>query len=393
MKKLRWVISISICLAVLTAMIGVGYFLLVGESEIAAADSKVEAVLYEQKNQVDFISGKPNNNLVEKTASDTNSLVAEIIADLDSSRTEPILKSESTAPQATEINKIDNLLPVEQKTAEKPVIQIASSAPVDYRAIDNSAQMNTENRPGETQNKQPTVSPVMVELTTENGEQAQPVTATPVTYSWGTASNYTFRMEVKVTNNGSDQSRNVMVSVPLLENSSPYQSTTIKAANYAVVSTSGRISTFDLDELAPGETKTIVVDFDVSVRPVSINSTNDTIAKARIAYEQYAGSGNCRTLALGFINRCREMGITVREVIGFVRTQRGPMTSGSLQGARHSWAEFYVDGLGWVPVDLTFQYFGAFPHSSHIVESYSDQSIRVNYAGGNLSASWSNIIL
>jgi transglutaminase-like putative cysteine protease len=69
------------------------------------------------------------------------------------------------------------------------------------------------------------------------------------------------------------------------------------------------------------------------------------------------------------------------------------MTSGSLQGSRHSWAEFYVDGLGWVPVDLTFQYFGAFPHTSHVVESYGDQSIKVNYSGGSLGASWSNSIL
>lgn len=392
-KKLGWIISISICLAVLTTMIGVGFLLLADESEIATADSKVEAVLYEQGNRVDFISKTPGNDLAEETDSDTGIPVAGVNTEFNDSRTEPIVISETTAPHETENTKDNNALPVEQKASEKPVIKIASSAPVDYRTIDDSAQTNTENRPGETQNEQPAASPVVVELAAEIGEQAQPVAAVPVTYSWGTASNYVFRIQVKVTNNGSEQSRSVIVSVPLLENSSPYQSTTFKSANYTVVSTSGRISTFDLGELAPGETKTIIADFDISVIPISINSTNETIEKARIAYEQYAVSGNCRTLALGFINRCREMGITAREVIGFARTQRGPMTSGSLQGARHSWAEVYVDGLGWVPVDLTFQYFGAFPHSSHIVESYSDQSIKVNYAGGNLSASWSNIIL
>jgi len=145
--------------------------------------------------------------------------------------------------------------------------------------------------------------------------------------------------------------------------------------------------------MAPGETKTIVADFDIRVLPVSINSTNETVEKARQAYNQYAGSGNCRTLALGFIGKAREMGVEAREVVGFARPQRGAMTSGSLAGARHSWAEFYVDGLGWVPVDLTFQYFGEFPNTSHIVESYGDQSITVNYSGGSLSASWSNLIL
>ncbi len=223
--------------------------------------------------------------------------------------------------------------------------------------------------------------------------QAQSTTTAPVSYSFGVSKSYTFRMEVVVTNNGSDTSRNVNVSVPLLENRSPYQTTTLKTVNYEIVSSSGRVSTFNIGDLVPGESKTITADFDITVRTVSLNSSNATVELARQAYEKHKGSGNCRDLALAFIKESESLGITAREVIGFARPQRGEMISGSLQGFRHSWAEFYVEELGWVPVDLTFHYFGTFPQTSHVVESYGDQSLRVNYTGGSLSASWSNMIL
>lgn len=215
----------------------------------------------------------------------------------------------------------------------------------------------------------------------------------PVSYTWGTSNNYIFRIEVEVTNSGAETSRNVMVSVPLLENSSPYQTTTLKSVNYEIVSSTGRVSTVNLGDLVPGETKTITADFTISVRTVTINSSNETVEKARLAFEKHVGSGNCRDLARAFISELNNQGITAREVIGFARPQYGVMASGSLQGCRHSWAEFYVDGLGWVPVDLTFKYFGTFPQTSHIVESYSDQPINVNYTGGSLNASWSNSVL
>jgi hypothetical protein len=263
-------------------------------------------------------------------------------------------------------------------------------APVDFRA-QGTTQSQQSNQPVETPAASPAPEVKVEEADSGAAEQVQQTV--PVSYSWGKTGSYTFRMEVRVVNNGSDYSRNVVVSVPFLENSSPYQTTTLKSTNYNVISSSGRTNTFDLGDLAPGESKTIVADFNISIRSLSINSTNDTVEKARDIYQQYAGSGNCRDLARAFIKKANEQGIKAREVIGFARPQRGAMTSGSLQGTRHSWAEFYVDGLGWVPVDLTFQYFGAFPHTSHIVESYSDQSIKVNYSGGSLGATWSNTIL
>jgi hypothetical protein len=200
-------------------------------------------------------------------------------------------------------------------------------------------------------------------------------------------------VEVVVTNKGSEVSEGVTVHLPMLENSSPYQSTSLQSTSYSIESTSGRVSTFNIGNLEPGESKSIIADYSITVRPVSVKSTNDTIEKARQAYNQFAGSGNCYKLASGFVSRCKEMGLKARVVNGFARPQSGDMTAGSLQGYRHSWAEFYVDGLGWVPVDLTFRYFAGLPYASHIVETYKDQSIKINFTGGDLSVSWLNSVL
>ncbi len=360
-KNTRMLKSVSICLVVALSMAGAGVFLLTGENQAAQTGGKVEAAWDGQA----FIE----NNSVEENG-------IHIAA---------VQEQEEEAPDGA-------------KEESEPAVVQTASAVVDHKAHhDESNEQEEKDQHVETATEQPAAVPVPV---VEKKVEAQPqpevqavATSAPVTYSWGSAGNYTFRIEVSVTNNGSETSRNVTVAVPLLENSSPYQQTSLKSVNYNIVSTSGRVSTFNLGDLAPGETKIIRADFDIRINSVSINSSNEIVEKARQAYEMYAGSGNCRTLARAFINKSREMGINAREVIGFARPQRGAMTSGSLAGARHSWAEFEVPGLGWVPVDLTFQYFGELPHTSHIVESYSDQSIKVNYTGGSLSASWSNLIL
>ncbi len=277
------------------------------------------------------------------------------------------------------INKQENF-------EEKIVSEVVSSAS-GYQAEQQSQQ--------ETRTEEPAVHPVAGEQSEEDNavDALAGNRAYPVSYVWGDASNYTFRVEVTVSNNGSDTSKDVMVSVPLLENDSPYQETTLKNVNYDVVSVSGRVSTFNLGSIEPGESKSLIADFNVNVSPLSIDNTNETFKQARVAYEHFAGNGNCRELARGFIRMCEDMGIKAREVVGFARPERGVMTSGSLAGCRHSWAEFYVEGLGWVPVDLTFQYFAEFPYPSHIVECYEDESIRITHNGGVLSASWSNTVL
>jgi len=379
MKKSGLLKSLSICLVVAVLMVGAGFFLLAGESPATQTGSKVEAAW-------DGLS------LKEKDDSDKTSDQERMIAAYE---------------QRDEANEGKDEKSLNDKDPEPAVVKAASTQVEEVKEVEESTKQDESNEPKEKSQpveaatEEPAAVPVPVEeepkeeeIKAELKPEVQSVsTAAPVTYTWGSAGNYTFRMEVAVTNNGSSTSNNVTVAVPLLENRSPYQETSLKSVNYNIVSTSGRVSTFSLGDLAPGETKTIRADFDIRVRPVAISSTNETVEKARQAYEMYAGSGNCRTLARAFINKSQEMGINAREVIGFARPQRGAMTSGSLAGTRHSWAEFEVPGVGWFPVDLTFQYFGELPHTSHIVESYSDQSIKVNYSGGSLSATWSNLIL
>ena len=361
-KNTAWIKSLAVTLMVTALMGAAGFYFFTGTNDAPL-----------------------NKNSMEATGFDTASVSFSAVVETSPAEEDKTTQNNTTATEKEETAPVTTaaaVQPVEDKKAETssaaPVAAVSEPAPVQQAAVEEKIEA-------------PAAAPAVVEEVTVTSQPA--VSAAPVTYSWGTSANYTFRMEVKVTNNGTDTAQNVVVSVPLLENSSPYQTTTLKTVNYDVVSSSGRVSTFNLGDLAPGESKTIVADFAIKVNAVSIKSTNDTVEKARKIYEKHAGSGNCRDLALGFINEARANGITAREVVGFARTQRGAMTSGSLQGSRHSWAEFYVDGLGWVPVDLTFHYFGAFPHTSHVVESYGDQSIKVNYTGGSLGASWSNSIL
>lgn len=399
--------SLSVCLVVAVLMVGAGFFLLSGDNQATQTGGKVEAAWdgqsAEEKKVVEEIK-EEDKDVEANKQSEEPGLAAqeeceeEVVADEEEVNQEEVSQE---VVKKDDNNKADNSY-ANDSSESKDDTTNEKEEPKDNPEPEIAQNNNTvkdEVKPVETVTEEPAAAPAPVEepkeeVKVEPKPEVQSVSVTaPVKYTWGTAGSYTFRMEVSVTNNGSSPSSNVTVAVPLLENSSPYQETTLKSVNYNIVSTSGRVSTFNLGDLAPGETKTIRADFDIRVRPVAISSTNETVEKARQAYEMYAGSGNCRTLARAFINKCHEMGINAREVIGFARPQRGAMTSGSLAGCRHSWAEFEVPGLGWVPVDLTFQYFGELPQTSHVVESYSDQSISVNFSGGSLSATWSNLIL
>ncbi len=388
MKKSRLVKSLLVSFAVSVLLLGAGYFLLVDGDNDFVTGRLVEASSNEQESNT---KSELNQAIdIEKVLASSIMVEDDEADDSDKQEQSKSAPEPLPEPEAPVISQSSN-----SENQSQPVQQQTASAPTVENAVQPVVVQNSQPQPVETKNEQPASvpDPVVEEAVEVVVEAAVPASKPPVTYSWGSSRNYTFRTEVKVTNNGSATSNNVVVSVPLLESSSPYQTISLKSTNYSVASSSGRVSTFNLGDIAPGETKTIVADMNVTVRTVSINSTNDTVEKARQVYEQFRGSGNCRTLAQGFINKSREMGITAREVVGYARPERGAMTSGSLQGTRHSWAEFYVDGLGWVPVDLTFQYFGEFPHTSHIVEGYGDQSISINYSGGSLGASWSNQIL
>jgi len=381
-KKFLWLKSSTVLFAAVLVISGALLYMDSGSDEEPFGSGRVEAAAEENPGQIEW--PEPT---AEVPAKDLNYRRAQIAVAVvpDPAVSEEDESKSGLNPE----NEADN------SAAEKPA--------------DGEKALSGQSQAGETKDSAKVEEPIIKPITSQSAETVNEtpsasadtavqeeitVKATsPASYRWGSSKNYTFRMEVRLTNNGSDTARNIRVAVPLLENSSPYQTTSLKSVNYSAVSSSGRVSTFNIGDLAPGQSKTITADFNITVRTVSVNSSNETVEKARKVYEKYAGSGNCRTLARGFISECKSMGIKAREVVGFARPQRGAMTAGSLQGCRHSWAEFYVDGLGWVPVDLTFKYFGELPHTSHIIESYGDKSLQVNFTGGKLSASWSNAIL
>ncbi|OPL10264.1 MAG: hypothetical protein AVO34_11410 [Firmicutes bacterium ML8_F2] len=386
-KKVLWLKSLSVVLVAIIIVSGALFYIGAGENEEPFGKGRVEAAAWENSEQVEW-----SEPTAEVSAKDINYRRAQIAvaAVLESAVPE---EDENTSEPITEAVRNDS--PAEKALDENSAVakQLPDDELTGAEAVEEPIIKQISSQPTEAVNEAPSAVPSAAD---ENAAVEEEVTAkveSPVSYRWGASKNYTFRMEVRLTNSGSDTAKNVRVAVPMLENSSPYQTTSLKSVNYSAVSSSGRVSTFNVGDIGPGQSKTITAEFNINVKTVSINSSNETVEKARKAYEKYAGSGNCRTLARGFISECQAIGIKAREVVGFARPQRGAMTAGSLQGCRHSWAEFYVDGVGWIPVDLTFKYFGELPHTSHVIESYGDKSLQVNFTGGKLSASWSNAIL
>lgn len=96
--------------------------------------------------------------------------------------------------------------------------------------------------------------------------------------------------------------------------------------------------------------------------------------------------GVCEDYADLFVALCRASNIPARVVTGnaLVDVPVDSMVKNdwyNVKGYRHAWAEFYLNGYGWVPVEVTFksftgvywQGFGALDSNGYIVEScYSD---------------------
>lgn len=285
-------------------------------------------------------------------------------------------------PTAGGTDKTDRL-----EAAGEPELPSISIAETDTAGDDDAHEPETVKESKLSPSPDESSSP-----SSSNQEQPPPDPQEPVAYVWGSSHRVGFKSEVHVTNTGNETAENIWVDLPMLENSSPYQVTELTSTNYDLAYSTGRLGSFGIGDLEPGETKIIITEYTITIRPVSIESTNDTVEKAKQAYQQHAGSGNCLTLATRFVSRCRELGVTARLVYGFARPERTAITPGPLTGNRHSWAEFFVEGLGWVPVDLTFQYFGKLPHASHVIEAYAEQSVKVYHLGGSVNVSWHNSI-
>lgn len=109
-----------------------------------------------------------------------------------------------------------------------------------------------------------------------------------------------------------------------------------------------------------------------------------------------AGTGLCEEYASLFVAILRAAGVPARIVNGFASDSKalveynGPT---GLQGRRHQWAEFYVDGEGWIPVDPTLAnsknaLFGELPAGFYLIQNYGDTPVKARHAGGQIGGSF-----
>ena len=116
------------------------------------------------------------------------------------------------------------------------------------------------------------------------------------------------------------------------------------------------------------------------------------------------GEGVCEDYAALFVALSRAAGIPARQVNGFAdpkvlgevwNIENGQTVS--LRNYRHSWVEFFIEDIGWLPADPTFspkndpsKYFGYLPYTSHIAQNYVDNSLRLSHQGqvGGLQVNW-----
>lgn len=234
-------------------------------------------------------------------------------------------------------------------------------------------------------------------------------------------------------------------------------------ADIATVAQGSRIGYFHFSSIAPGSTVTLVVDYSLRVHPFTAHfaayrarpaagpagflqpsaniesdhpqivaraaevtsGKNGDLEKARAIYAfvqrhlRYdpgspyrnrgalsaleTATGVCEEYAALFTALCRAAGIPARQVNGYTDPRgTGDIFNSaiSLRGYRHSWAEFYLEGMGWLPADPTmnigadsFKYFGSLPRASHIAQNYLDQSMRVTFSGGQLSVAWEESLI
>lgn len=103
-----------------------------------------------------------------------------------------------------------------------------------------------------------------------------------------------------------------------------------------------------------------------SLKEAGIQPGYSPIVKAKKIYEylgkklNYGGlsdlSGDqaihCGTYAALFVDLCRQAGVPARRCAGFA-LGANPQDLNKTDVSGHNWAEFYVEGVGWIPVDPT----------------------------------------
>jgi transglutaminase-like putative cysteine protease len=90
--------------------------------------------------------------------------------------------------------------------------------------------------------------------------------------------------------------------------------------------------------------------YDHVVATVKYDKTGKGWGRGDIYYACDVRRGNCTDFHAIFIGYARAMGIPARFSIGFpIPSERG---QGSVAGY-HCWAEFYANGIGWIPIDAS----------------------------------------
>jgi len=86
------------------------------------------------------------------------------------------------------------------------------------------------------------------------------------------------------------------------------------------------------------------------IATVKYDKTGTGWGRGDIYYACDARRGNCTDFHAIFIGYCRALGIPARFAIGFSLPTDRP--AGEVKGY-HCWAEFYSQGIGWVPIDAS----------------------------------------
>lgn len=114
--------------------------------------------------------------------------------------------------------------------------------------------------------------------------------------------------------------------------------------------------------------------------------------------------GVCEDYASLFVALNRASGIPSRVVNGFADpagTGDAWTTGTDMDAYRHTWAEFYIEGKGWMPADPTFdiyatnnnyRYFGEMADETHIAQNYMDTNLTATSVGGQLKINWDNVM-
>ncbi|MCF6155110.1 MAG: transglutaminase domain-containing protein [Candidatus Brocadia sp.] len=93
--------------------------------------------------------------------------------------------------------------------------------------------------------------------------------------------------------------------------------------------------------------------YDYTIANLTYDKSGTGWGRGDICYACDVKRGNCTDFHAVFIGFCRAVGIPAKFAIGFSL----PAKSGQDEiGGYHCWAEFYLKGYGWVPVDVSEAY-------------------------------------